>query len=112
MVACKGRNTILALRPAFRLGKTFGAICYAVAISWGLFTAVMFCFPATATVDGSTLNYTAPVIGVAMVLATINWFVYSRKVYTGPRALHNLNSDDVAKEVATVEEEKGGLFSV
>jgi choline transport protein len=64
-----------------------GAIVYAIAISWGLFTAVMFCFPATKHVDSSTLNFTAPVIGVGMAIATINWFAYSRKVYHGDRTL-------------------------
>lgn len=73
------------MKPQFCLGRVFGAICYAIAIPWGLFTGVMFCFPATKAVDGSTLNYTAPVIGVAMILATINWFVFSKRKYAGPR---------------------------
>ncbi|KAL1413820.1 hypothetical protein Q8F55_001604 [Vanrija albida] len=87
VVAIMGRSMILELEPQFSLGKVFGGICYAIAISWGLFTAVMFCFPATSTVNGSTMNYTAPVIGVAMLLATINWFVYSRKHFNGPQVV-------------------------
>lgn len=84
-VAIQGRSKLLALRPQFSLGRVFGAVCYAVAIPWGLFTAVMFCFPATKAVNGSTMNYTAPVIGITLLLATINWFAFSSKKYAGPR---------------------------
>lgn len=87
VVAIKGRSMLLDLKPQFSLGTKFGAVVYAVAIAWGLFTAVMFCFPATRHVDGSSLNYTAPVIGVGMAFATVNWFAYSRRVYTGPRSI-------------------------
>lgn len=77
---------ILDQRPQFSLGPIFGWVCYGIAIAWGLFTTVMFCFPATKAVDGSTINYTAPVIGVAMLIAAINWGLYSRKAYVPPRA--------------------------
>lgn len=54
----------------------------------------MFCFPATSTVNGSTMNYTAPVIGVAMLLATVNWFAYSRKHYTGPQVVDQVTEPE------------------
>jgi choline transport protein len=72
-------------------------------IVWAIVITVFFCFPTSLPVTGGNmsmsnidpplcsstneccLDYAAVVLVVMLILGVINWFVYARKWYHGPR---------------------------
>lgn len=63
----------------FRLGK-FGVFVNVVSIIWSAFAAVWLCFPQYIPTSGSTMNYASAIFGAVIILATINWFAYSKHI--------------------------------
>lgn len=56
-----------------------------VTVAWGFMALIFYCFPSTTPTTGSLANYASAVLAVMAVFAVINWFVYARKHYQGPR---------------------------
>ncbi|KAL4902939.1 hypothetical protein BDW74DRAFT_186592 [Aspergillus multicolor] len=81
----KRSGAILAGDRYFRLRGLLGWIANAVTVLFAGLTAVMYCFPVTLPVSGGTMNYTVAVVGVMAMFALLNWFVYARTRFEGPR---------------------------
>lgn len=61
----------------FSLGKV-GPFINVVAIVWSIFVVVWLCFPLYLPVTAESMNYASAILGAVVILATINWFVYSK----------------------------------
>ena len=55
------------------------------AVIWAPLVAVFYCFPTTNPTTTGSMNYASAVLAVFGACAVINWFVYARKRYQGPR---------------------------
>lgn len=76
------RRKIVQNSP-YPLGK-FGPIINGVCVVWIFFAIVIFCMPVSLPVDASTMNYASAVFAGFAAIATIWYFVYARKNFTGP----------------------------
>ncbi len=56
-----------------------------VTVAWGSIALIFYCFPTTTPTTGSEANYVGAVLAVMALFAVINWFIYARKHYEGPR---------------------------
>lgn len=54
-------------------------------VAWAGLIAVFYCFPATNPTTSGTMNYASAVLAVFAFCAAVNWFVYARKRYEGPK---------------------------
>lgn len=69
----------------FNLGKA-GIVLNCIAVGWISMMTVWLCFPLYLPVTGTGMNYAVPVmVGVVLVTA-LNWWLYSRKIFTVPAA--------------------------
>ncbi|KAF2651147.1 amino acid transporter [Lophiostoma macrostomum CBS 122681] len=89
---------------AFSMGK-IGWIVDVVAFVFSLFMIIMMSFPTYQPVSGSNMNYACVIIGAAIVFATVLWYTYGRRHYSGPsellegsRAENIVGSSDDAKD--------------
>ncbi|GAC93394.1 choline transport protein [Pseudozyma hubeiensis SY62] len=70
----------------YTLGPVFGPLVNTAALCYIAVTTVLFLMPSYIPVtSGSLMNYSVVVVGTTTLLATINWFVFARKTYTGPK---------------------------
>lgn len=70
----------------YSLGPVLGPIINSAALAYIAVTTVLFLFPSYIPVtSGSFMNYAVVVVATTIFLATINWFVFARKDYAGPR---------------------------
>ncbi len=60
------------------LGR-FGVPLNIIAVTWALFATVWLCFPLYLPATGNTMNYASAVTAGTLIVASINWFAYSRK---------------------------------
>ncbi|KAI5459483.1 amino acid/polyamine transporter I [Mariannaea sp. PMI_226] len=77
-------STVLPPTRGLRLG-IMGWIANIVTLLFAPFITIMYSFPVELPVTGSSMNYTSAVIGVMVIFAILNWFLYARKKYSGPR---------------------------
>lgn len=96
-------STFLPPTRPFKLPNVVGYVVNAMTIVWAIVITVFFCFPTSLPVTGGNmsmsnidpplcsstnecrLDYAAVVLVVMLILGVINWFVYARKWYHGPR---------------------------
>ncbi|GES64997.1 choline transport protein [Aspergillus terreus] len=78
-------STFLPPTRPFRLPNIVGYVVNVMTIVWAIVITVFFCFPTSLPVTGGNMNYAAVVLVVMLILGVINWFVYARKWYHGPR---------------------------
>ncbi|PKX99343.1 putative choline transport protein [Aspergillus novofumigatus IBT 16806] len=71
-------------RP-FKVPRTVGYACNVMTIVWAVVTTVFFTFPTTFPVTGGNMNYASVVLAVMLVIGLVNWFVYAKRHYHGPR---------------------------
>jgi amino acid transporter len=71
---------------SFYLGPLFSKVIGYIACAWGLFIMLLVCFPATKTVEKTTMNYCIVINGGIWILATIFFFAYKFKYYHGPKS--------------------------
>ncbi len=75
----------------YTLGPICGPIVNTAALCYITLTTVLFLMPSFIPVtSGSLMNYSVVVVGTTLLLATVNWFVFARKDYTGPNDLKQL----------------------
>jgi choline transport protein len=74
------RNT----RWTWNLGK-LGWLIDSITVAWGLVTLIFYSFPTSNPTTASGANYAAAVLAVMALFAVINWFIYAKKHYHGPR---------------------------
>jgi len=56
-----------------------------ITVAWAIIILIFYCFPTTNPTTGSAANYAAAVLFVMAMFGLLNWFIYARKHYTGPR---------------------------
>ncbi|KAL4942955.1 hypothetical protein BDV06DRAFT_235110 [Aspergillus oleicola] len=78
-------TTFLPKTRPFRVPNVLGYICNVVTIIWAVILTVFFCFPTVLPVSGGDMNYASVVLVVMLIIGVVNWFVYARKHYHGPR---------------------------
>ncbi|KAF4119937.1 to GABA permease GabA [Geosmithia morbida] len=72
----------------YPLGR-FGYLINVICIIWISFSVVIFCFPVSLPVDASTMNYASVVFAGFAAIATVWYFAYARKNFTGPPVTGN-----------------------
>ncbi|KAF5549070.1 amino acid polyamine transporter I [Fusarium mexicanum] len=77
-------DTVLPKSRAFKLGP-LGWVANLITLLFAPLITIMYCFPVELPLTGGNMNYTSAVVGVMAIFATINWFLYGRKHYKGPR---------------------------
>ncbi|KAF2011281.1 amino acid permease [Aaosphaeria arxii CBS 175.79] len=68
----------------WRMPKIVGIVFNAIACGFATIILAFSCFPSTAVVDKTTMNYSSVVTGGVIVLAMVYYVVHGRKVYLGP----------------------------
>jgi len=62
-----------------------GWVVNGVTIAFTVLISIFYCFPVATPVTGSTMNYAVVVLGVFAILGLVNWFVYAKRGFQGPR---------------------------
>ncbi|KAJ5248811.1 hypothetical protein N7468_000262 [Penicillium chermesinum] len=84
LVNClQGRNTLPERR--WKLPTAVGWICDIISLSYIALTTVLFVFPPSSTVTGSSMNYCIAAFAVIIIISVFQWIVDGRKNFTGPR---------------------------
>ena len=68
----------------FKLGKVGGLLTNGIAIVWLIFAMVFSTFPNFEPVTAQNMNYSTVVLAGWVVGGTFYYFLFARKVYTGP----------------------------
>ncbi|KAJ6150912.1 hypothetical protein N7470_007506 [Penicillium chermesinum] len=61
------------------------AILMQISLSYIALTTVLFVFPPSSTVTGSSMNYCIAAFAVIIIISVFQWIVDGRKNFTGPR---------------------------
>ncbi|SAM82138.1 related to GABA permease [Ustilago bromivora] len=70
----------------YTLGPLMGPMINTAALCYIALTTVLFLMPSYIPVtSGSYMNWSLVVVATTVLLATINWFAFARKHYTGPK---------------------------
>ncbi|KAJ5504996.1 Amino acid/polyamine transporter I [Penicillium fimorum] len=69
----------------WKLPNALGWFVDLVALSYIALTTVLFVFPPSSTVTGSSMNYCIAAFAVIVSISVFQWFVDGRKNFTGPR---------------------------
>ncbi|SPO25462.1 related to GABA permease [Ustilago trichophora] len=70
----------------YKMGPILGPIINTAALCYICLTTVLFLLPSYIPVlSGSMMNWSVVVVGTTFFIATVNWFVFARKDYTGPK---------------------------
>jgi choline transport protein len=74
---------------SFRLPNLAGWTVNVITIGFALLVLVFYDLPTVLPVTGSNMNYTSAVLGVMAIFGGLNWVIYARKKYDGPRLGHS-----------------------
>lgn len=85
----KRSETWLPRKRSFRLPGFCGFAVNITTICFAILVLVFYDFPTVIPVSGSNMNYTAAVLGIMAICGVINWAIYARKRYNGPRLLQS-----------------------
>ncbi|KAJ6113388.1 hypothetical protein N7523_006705 [Penicillium sp. IBT 18751x] len=106
LVNClQGRNALPERK--WKLPRAVGWFCDIVSLAYIILTTVLFVFPPSRTVTGSSMNYCIAAFAVIILISVFQWFVDGRKNYTGPRidlALDGLDTMPTHESVPTYHE--------
>ncbi|CAG8055373.1 unnamed protein product [Penicillium nalgiovense] len=78
----------------WKLPSALGWFVDSVALSYIALTTVLFVFPPSSTVTGSSMNYCIAAFAVIIIISVFQWFVDGRKNFTGPRTDITLDALD------------------
>lgn len=81
----------LPARGNWNMG-VFGWIPNLVTVSWAVVITFFYCFPTTNPTTSSTMNYASVVLGVMAVFGLLNWFLYAKRDFQGPRMMNECRS--------------------
>ncbi|KAB8261427.1 amino acid/polyamine transporter I [Aspergillus pseudonomiae] len=81
---CRSAIWLPDVRP-FRLPSPVGWAANLTTVCFAVLVLIFYDFPTVMPVTGSNMNYTPAVLGAMTIVAGINWVVYARKSYQGPR---------------------------
>ncbi|KAI4848966.1 amino acid transporter [Aureobasidium sp. EXF-8845] len=86
LLMCRGRNEkFLAKDRWFRLPNWLGWTCNATVVVFAIIELVFFDLPTSLPTTASGMNYTCAVLAAMALFSGVNWVVYARKHYKGPR---------------------------
>ncbi|KAI5195539.1 amino acid transporter, partial [Aureobasidium subglaciale] len=69
----------------FRIPDWLGWIVNTIPVIYAIIELVFFDLPTSVPTTGSSMNYTCAVLATMAVFSGINWFVYAKRHYRGPR---------------------------
>ncbi|KAJ4131373.1 hypothetical protein NW754_007749 [Fusarium falciforme] len=72
-----------------QLPNLVGWIANMTVVIFAVIETIFFNFPPTYPTTGSSMNYASVVLFVTFMFAVLNWFLYARRHYQGPRIVHN-----------------------
>jgi choline transport protein len=78
-----GRWNLKIEKGPFNLGR-FGPFVNFVAVCWTAFLTIFLMFPSYQPVTPENMNYAVVILAFVFVFATVLWFAWGRKVFTGP----------------------------
>ncbi|KAJ5722217.1 hypothetical protein N7488_000252, partial [Penicillium malachiteum] len=90
----QGRNALP--ERSWKLPSLVGWIADIVSLSYIALTTVLFVFPPSSTVTGSSMNYCIAAFAVIIIISVFQWIVDGRKNFTGPRIDLGVDSVDTA----------------
>ncbi|KAJ5908278.1 hypothetical protein N7495_000960 [Penicillium taxi] len=70
----------------FKLPNAVGWFVDLVSLAYIALTTVLFVFPPSSTVTGSSMNYCIAAFAVIIIISVFQWIVDGRKNFTGPRS--------------------------
>jgi len=86
----------------FNLGRTGGAICNIIAITWTAFEVCILIMPTIYPVTAENMNYSSIITVGVMLLAGLWYWVSARKYYDGPRSnLDKVDSSATSMDAVT-----------
>ncbi|KAJ5989526.1 hypothetical protein N7481_004736 [Penicillium waksmanii] len=85
----KRSETWLPRDRSFRLPGLSGFAANIITICFAILVLIFYDFPTSLPVSGSSMNYTAAVLGVMALCGILNWALYARTKYHGPRLLQS-----------------------
>lgn len=68
----------------FHVPGVWGILLNAFAVGYGIIVFIFSFFPQSVTPEAAHMNYACLMTGTIMLGATIYYYLYARKVYTGP----------------------------
>ncbi|KAH8596947.1 amino acid permease family protein [Bisporella sp. PMI_857] len=81
----KRSTEYLPSNRAFRVPNVVGWVANTISVIFCLVTSVVFNLPIILPTTASSMNYTCVILAVAFVLGLINWFLYAKSHFHGPR---------------------------
>jgi choline transport protein len=88
----KRTSTYLPGSRYFKLGA-FGWVANMVTVAFAVIVFIFFQFPFVMPVTASNMNYACVVLGAMAMFTVVNWFVYAKERYHGPRLPEELTLD-------------------
>ncbi|KAL2867748.1 amino acid/polyamine transporter I [Aspergillus lucknowensis] len=102
LVNClQGRNALPERK--WKLPRRVGWIADIISLCYIVLTTVLFVFPPSSTVTGSSMNYCIAAFGVIIIISIFQWVVDGRKNFTGPRVDVALETENPLPRVEDAE---------
>ncbi|TFB00474.1 Choline transport protein [Trichoderma ghanense] len=76
---------VLPRKRAFKVPEVMGWACNMGTVIAAVIETVFFMLPTVLPVTASNMNYAVVVLAVIAIVMTLNWVVFARKHYQGPR---------------------------
>ncbi|KAL6817113.1 amino acid transporter [Trichoderma sp. SZMC 28015] len=76
---------VLPRKRAFKVPEVLGWACNIGTVIAAVIETVFFTFPSVLPVTGSNMNYAVVVLAVIAIVMVVNWIVFAKKHYQGPR---------------------------
>ncbi|KAK1249276.1 hypothetical protein MKX07_002792 [Trichoderma sp. CBMAI-0711] len=81
----KRSKKVLPRKRAFKVPEAMGWACNIGTVVAAVIETVFFTFPTILPVTGSNMNYAVVVLMVIAIVMALNWVLFARKHYQGPR---------------------------
>ncbi|PLN75542.1 amino acid permease [Aspergillus taichungensis] len=79
----RGRKTLPDRK--WKVPSAVGWVIDIISLSYIALTTVLFLFPPSREVTGSSMNYCVVAFGIILIVSVVQWIVDGRKNFTGPR---------------------------
>ncbi|PLB41056.1 amino acid permease [Aspergillus candidus] len=79
----RGRKTLPDRK--WKVPNMVGWVIDIISLSYIALTTVLFLFPPSRVVTGSSMNYCVVAFGIILIVSVVQWIVDGRKNFTGPR---------------------------
>ncbi|KAF5536350.1 HNM1-choline permease [Fusarium mexicanum] len=89
----KRSSTFLPRSRGFRVPDSIGWICNFGTIVAAVIELVFFVFPLSLPVSALSMNYASVVLLILLLFSSVNWFMFAKQHYQGPRVELILNQN-------------------